>query len=300
MAKDIKINLGGKMDKLPIKEFSLKQFVEHPAIVMVAKRGSGKSWVVRAILDFFKNIPVGLIISPTDRMSCFYGNFFPDTYIFYEYKSEIIENALARQKLIIDKAKIKEKKGKKIDTRSFIVMDDCLGQKGSWIRDKPIQELLFNGRHYHIMYILTMQFPLGITPELRANFDYVFLLAEDYVSNLKRIYEHYAGVFPSFESFRQVFGQLTTDYGSMVLVNRGVRESLFEKVFYYKAPNLSNLTKDEARIGCRQFREFHSKNYNSNWKNKCEQFNADEFLLRKKKNKSLVVVEKIKVDETKS
>ena len=169
----LEIKLDGVKDgRLPIQTFSLKNFVEHPAIVMIAKRGSGKSWVVRAILNHFKNIPVGLIIAPTDRMSCFYGKFFPDTYIFYKYDSEIIERVLARQTAIIDK----QKKKKNIDTRCFVIMDDCLGQKGSWVRDEPIQELLFNGRHYHVMYILTMQFPLGITPELRSQFDYIFFL----------------------------------------------------------------------------------------------------------------------------
>lgn len=291
--KDISINLGnGKADRLPIKTFSLKQFVSDPAIVMIAKRGAGKSWIVRAILEFFKDIPVGAIISPTDRMSCFYGTFFPDSYIFYEYKSEIIQKILTRQKAIIDKKKAKKEQGKDLDARSFIVMDDCLGQKGSWARDPPIQELLFNGRHYQIMYILTMQFPLGISPELRSNFDYIFLLAEDYISNMKRMYDHYAGMFPNFDSFRQVFVQLTDDFGSMVIVNRGVRKSLFEKVFYYKAPDFSTLK--NVPFGCKQFRNFHKNNYDETWKDRKSAFNVDDFLMTKKKNKSRVIVDKIK------
>ena len=309
MSKDVNINLGGgKADRLPIKHFQFNMFVSDPAIVMVAKRGSGKSICVRAILDYFKDIPVGLIIAPTDRMNCFYGKWFPDSYIFYTYKSEIIEKVLARQRIIIDKNKKRikenierEKQGKKlrkmIDTRSFVVMDDCLGQKGSWVRDPSIQEMLFNGRHYKIMYILTMQFPLGITPELRSNFDYVFLLAEDYISNLKRIYDHYAGMFPSFDSFRQVFSQLTSDYGSMVIVNRGVRKTLFEKIFYYKAPIFDDESGIDTNMGCKQFQKFHKKNYNEEWATKQNLFNADEYLMRKKKNKSLVIVDKIKPEE---
>ena len=84
-------------------------------------------------------------------------------------------------------------------------MDDCLGSKHAWAKDKPILEMFYNGRHFQITFILTMQFPLGIGPELRSNFDYVFLLADDFVSNQKRIYDHYAGMFPNFESFRRVF-----------------------------------------------------------------------------------------------
>jgi hypothetical protein len=295
--KDIEIEMKGKRDKLPIKTFLLNMFVMDPAIIMIAKRGSGKSWVVRALLDFFKDIPAGLIIAPTDRMSNFYGKFFPDSYIHYEYKSEIIENVLKRQQIVIEKAKQKKAKGKKVDPRCFIVMDDCLGQKGSWVRDKPIQELLYNGRHYKIMYILTMQFPLGITPELRSNFDYIFLLAEDYISNQKRIYDHYAGMFPTFDSFRQVFMQLTMDFGSMVIVNRGVKNSLFDKVFFYKAPDLSEMK--EVTMGCKQFRDYHKNNYNKDWKNTTGMFNEVEYFLNKKKNKSAVVVEKEKTSSKK-
>lgn len=288
------ISLKGMKDRLPIKTFLLSQFVTDPAIIMIAKRGSGKSWVVRALLEFFKDIPVGLIIAPTDRMNKFYGKFFPDSYIHYEYKSEIIENVLKRQQAIIEKEAEKKKEGKKIDPRCFIVMDDCLGQKGSWVRDKPIQELLFNGRHYRVMYILTMQFPLGITPELRSNFDYIFLLADDTISNQKRIYDHYAGMFPTFDSFRQVFVQLTADFGAMVIVNRGVKKSLFDKVFYYKAPDLSEMV--QVDIGCKQFRDFHKNNYDENWSKKASMFNADDYFMNKKKNKSAVVVEKEKTD----
>jgi hypothetical protein len=292
MSETKDISIKGIKDTLKIKNFTLDMFVQDPAIIMIAKRGSGKSWVVRAVLDFFKDIPVGLIIAPTDRMNKFYGKFFPDTYIHYDYKTEIIQNVLTRQTQIIEKEAEKRKIGKKIDPRAFIIMDDCLGQKGSWVRDRPIQELLFNGRHYRLMYILTMQFPLGITPELRCNFDYIFLLADDTVSNQKRIYDHYAGMFPSFDSFRQVFTQLTSDFGSMVLVNRGVKSSLFDKVFYYKAPDLSKLT--NAKFGCTQFRKYHENNYNLEWKKKSSVLNEFEWFASKKKNKSGIVVEKEK------
>lgn len=289
--KDIRIDIGkGRSDRLPINSFTLDMFVSDPAIAMVAKRGSGKSWVVRAILNYFHDIPVGLIISPTDRMSVFYGTFYPDSYVHYSYKSEIIERVMARQQAIQDKEKEKLALGKRIDPRCFVVMDDCLGQKGKWANDPAIKELMMNGRHYRIMYILTMQFPLGISPELRSNFDYVFLLGEDQISNIKRIYDHYAGMFPTFDSFRQVFEQLTRDFGSMVVVNRGVRENLFQKIFYYKAPALTNL---KTAFGCAQFRDYHKNNYDSNWKKKSRGMNIEEYLLNKKKNKSAVVVDKV-------
>lgn len=286
VVKDVSINGN---DKLPINEFKLESMCENPSIVMIAKRGSGKSWVCRAILNHFKEIPVGLIIAPTDRMNTFYGNFFPESYIHYNYKSEIIERLLVRQEVMIDKKKKKMLKGKTIDTRAFIVMDDCLSKKGTWMKDQPITELLYNGRHYDIMYILTMQYPLGITPELRGNFDYIFLLAEDFVSNLKRIYDHYAGMFPNFDSFRQTFCQLTDNFGCMVVVNRGARKSFLEKVLWYSAPTIT----EKIIIGCKQFRKFHDDNFDPNWRSKQKFFNVEEYMNRKKKDKGTLKIDKV-------
>jgi hypothetical protein len=284
------INISGH-EKLPIKEFNLNEMVHHPSIVMIAKRGSGKSWICRAILRHLHTIPAGLIIAPTDRMSCFYGTFFPDSYIHYDYKSEIIEKLIYRQKQMIEKRKNYKKKGKYVDSRALIIMDDCLAQKGSWMKDQPISELLFNGRHYHITYILTMQYPLGITPELRGNFDYIFLMADNFQSNLKRMYDHYAGMFPTFDSFKQIFAALTANFGAMVVINRGNNAAFTDQIKYYKAPNI-----DGVKIGCNQFRKFHEDNYNKQWEQKIEQFNIIDYCLKKKKDKSVLNVAKIEAE----
>jgi hypothetical protein len=286
------VDTGGS--KLPISEFKLDLMVDDPSIVMIAKRGSGKSYVCRAILHHFRRIPVGVIIAPTDRMNCFYGNFFQKSYIHYNYKSEIIERLLHRQELLIEKERLAALKGKKVNPRAFIVMDDCLSKKGTWMKDPPITELLFNGRHYKIMYILTMQYPLGITPELRCNFDYIFLLAEDFVSNMKRIHDHYAGMFPNFESFKVVFKNLTDDFGCMVISNRGARKSFLDKVFWYKAPAMND---DEVKIGCNQFEMFDKKNYNPNWRNKNKVFDIDNFCNKKKGDRGSLKVDRIGRDE---
>lgn len=280
-------------DKLPIKEFTLEEMCDNPSIIMIAKRGSGKSWITKSLLYKYKDIPVGIIISPTEKDNPFFSDFFPDSFIFYKYESNILKKLLIRQKLILKKSREKSAIGKFIDPRAIVVMDDCLASKGTWAKDPLVSELLFNGRHRQITYILTMQYPLGITPELRSNFDYVFLLAEDYVSNLKRIYEHYAGMFPDFNSFRQVFRQLTEDFGSMVIKNRGSRTNMFDKISFYKAPNLSD---KKLNFGCSQFRKYHKKNFNTEWENEAFKLDYEEFMLDKKKNKGRINIKKVYKD----
>jgi len=283
-------------DKLPIPEFTLEEMCINPSIIMIAKRGSGKSWITRAIVFKYADIPVGLIISPTEKDNPFFIEFFPDTYIYYAYDSKILRKLLLRQKLILKKTREKQTAGITIDPRALVVMDDCLASKGTWAKDPLISELLFNGRHRQITYILTMQFPLGISPELRSNFDYVFLLADDTTSNLKRIYEHYAGMFPDFNSFRQVFRQLTEDFGAMVIKNRGSRTNLFDKIAFFKAPDLG---KTKLKFGCKQFRKYHDNNYNKDWEQDEFQMDYEEYLLEKKRSKGKINVKKMFKDDEK-
>ena len=92
-----------------------------------------------------------------------------------------------------------------------------------------------NGRHFKVLFLITMQYALGIPPNLRTNIDYVFILRENYVSNRKRIYEHYAGMFPTFEIFCQVMDQCTEDYNCLVIHNNAKSNKLVDQVFWYKA-----------------------------------------------------------------
>lgn len=218
-----------KNETLQIGTFLPEKIRNNASILVIGKRLSGKTTLVCDILNkfYFQNSTSnGLVIAPTDVTNKFYSQNLPsDASIYYELTTstcEIIQNALEKQE------------------KSYVIMDDCLCQKANWEKDKTIYGLLCNGRHHNLTSVLTMQYPLNVPPEIRQNFDYVFLLFDDVIENQKKIYEYYAGCFPNFESFSKVFNQLTTDYGCMVLVNIGSRANIGEKVFSYKAQQLNN------------------------------------------------------------
>jgi hypothetical protein len=104
------------------------------------------------------------------------------------------------------------------------------------------------------MLVITMQYPLGIPPALRTNIDYVFILRENYIANRRRIYENYAGMFPTFEAFCQVMDQCTENYECLVIHNNSKSNKLHDQVFWYKADNHGDF-----RLGSKEFWEL-SKN----------------------------------------
>jgi hypothetical protein len=276
--------------RLPIKQFKINEMVDHCTIAMIAKRATGKSFLTREIM-FQKrhSIAAGIAISRTETLNSFYSEFIPDSYIYPEYNSDILTRIYERQALINEDNKERIKNNRKPkDDSLMLIMDDCMSSKGTWLKDPNILELFFNGRHHHLSFILTMQFSLGIPPELRSNFDYIFLLAEDFISNRKRLYEHYAGMFPSFDIFQQVFNEITENYGCMVINNRVHSKDITEKVFWYKAKPVPDF-----RIGSKRLLRFHKKTYDKEWNKKTTAFDPSS-MLSKKKNSLKLVVNKVK------
>jgi hypothetical protein len=242
---------------LELKKFDMKsiQFKatenKGPVVVLIGKRDTGKSFLVRDLLYYQQEIPIGTVISGTEEGNGFYGKMVPRLFIHNEYNSAIIENILKRQRTVLKQVKkeIETYKRSTIDPRAFVILDDCL-YDNTWSRDKLMRLLFMNGRHWKIMLVITMQYPLGIPPTLRTNIDYVFILRENYIANRKRIYDNYAGMFPTFESFCQVMDQCTENYECLVINNNSKSNKLQDQVFWYKADD-----HNEFRLGSKEFWE---------------------------------------------
>ncbi len=278
-----------KLDEFKIESLIVDDNGEYinPRIVMIAPSGSGKSWIVRNILHKMKDIPCGSVIAPTDKMNKFYDDFMPSSFIHHEYKSEIIPKILSRQAKILAKNERRIQENKKpVDPRTYLVMDDCMAAKHLWLKDPNILEIMNQGRHFKLTFILTMQYCLGIQPELRTQFNYIFLLGEDNAASRRKLYEHWAGVFPKFELFEQVFLQVTNNYGCMVINNRIKTTDLTKKVFWFRSYKVPKF-----RIGSKEFNQFHQDHYDSNYLHKTTAF---DFVGYGSKKKSNVVVKLIK------
>jgi hypothetical protein len=248
---------------LELKKFDMKRITflkdenKGPVIVLIGRRDTGKSYLVRDLLYHHRDIPIGTVISGTEAGNGFYSSHIPKLFIHDEYSSGIIENILKRQKSVMKEVnkQIQMYKSSKIDPRTFVILDDCL-YDNSWAKDKLMRLLFMNGRHWKVLLILTMQYPLGILPNLRTNIDYVFILREPYIANRKRIYENYAGMFPTFESFCQVMDQCTENYECLVIDNNVKSNKLSEQIFWYKA---DSTIRHDFKLGAKEFWEM-SKN----------------------------------------
>ena len=242
---------------LELKRFDMKSISfkpnesKGPVVVLIGRRDTGKSFLVRDLLYYHQDIPIGTVISGTEEGNGFYGKLVPKLFIHNEYNTAIIENILKRQRGVLKQIKkeMEQFNRSTIDPRTFVILDDCL-YDNTWARDKMMRLLFMNGRHWKVMLLITMQYPLGIPPTLRTNIDYVFILREPYIANRKRIYENYAGMFPTLESFCQVMDQCTENYECLVINNNAKSNKLQDQVFWYKAD-----AHNDFRLGSKEFWE---------------------------------------------
>lgn len=217
-----------------IREFNMSQVGDNRVLIFIGKRGSGKS---KAVLDYLYNnqdLPMGTCISPTEDYNNTFTGKIPSIFLHEEFSEELLEKFIHRQKVISKRIKV-DPKYRNVDPRTFLIFDDCLYDAKKWVNDRNIRFIFMNGRHVHISFLLTMQTILGIPPCLRDNVDFIFIFKENKLNSKKKLYEHYAGVFPTFEMFSKVLDECTKDHGCLVIDNRTQSDKLEDQVYWYRA-----------------------------------------------------------------
>jgi len=118
---------------------------------------------------------------------------------------------------------------------TFVVLDGCL-LENTWLKSEAVQYLFQHARSDRVLCIVTMPYAMSISPILRSNVDFVFILPESAVAaNQKRVFDSYGGMFPSFDLFSQVLEQCTHNDECLVIDNTARGSNLEDMVTWYKA-----------------------------------------------------------------
>ncbi|GAQ91699.1 hypothetical protein KFL_008360070 [Klebsormidium nitens] len=230
-----------------IKKFDLNKIKDHKSIVIIGRRGTGKTTLITDILYRKRDLPAGLVMSGTEDGNSYYRQFIPDTFIYGAYDEDVICKLIARQK------NMKRLNAK--HSECFLLLDDCLFNP-KILKGDTMRFLFMNGRHFNITLILAAQWVMDIPPAIRANSDYVFVFNDPIVNNRKRFFEHYFGVFRSFQQFEAVYKACTSDFECMVLDNTLQSSNPEDCIFWYKAQ-----IHKPFKLGAPEYWSFHKKCY---------------------------------------
>ena len=221
-----------------IDRFDMSKVGDGVNCVFIGKKKTGKSVLVLDYLWHNRRIPKGMVISETDRYNLTFQQHVPSRFIYEEFDKDLVKSFIKCQKKIVGRKRSKKKKYAKyndIDTRVFLIFDDCLASVDKWKGDPTIKWIFMNGRHIDVTFLITMQDPMGIPPKLRTNVDYIFICKEPKKTNRRKLYEHWCGIIDTFSFFELVMKKCTSNFRCLVVDNNSISSKLSKQLFWYKA-----------------------------------------------------------------
>jgi energy-coupling factor transporter ATP-binding protein EcfA2 len=220
-------------------------------ILLAGKRNTGKSTLLKHIMYHLRDIPAGVVFSGTDEATSFFSSFVPDSFIYPEFDSRVVENIIENQRKIA--------KSGKTPPNLFIILDD-VAYDDRIFKLKCIRQLAMNGRHYNICVLMTTQYVMVIPPSIRCNLDFIFCLRETILQNRERLWKQFFGVVPTFQMFCQVMDATTANYEALICDNTTQSNDINKCIYWFKARLDLNF-----KIGSPAFWSFHKKHYNKNY-----------------------------------
>lgn len=179
------------------------------SVLVIGKRSAGKTTLIKDLMHVNHDIPHACVIASNVGRCGFvdrdeYSTTVSPDMVYSEFNSDHVGDLIKRQQKALTCVNNGESNE---DPRAFLVMDDCFTDS-NWTKDTNVRRVFLNNRGFKITFLLAMQYPMPIPPMLRINLDYVFIFRDGIMSNSRCIYEHYTGVFPSFEAFQEAMSQL--------------------------------------------------------------------------------------------
>lgn len=191
-----------------LRRFNLNQIAFHPLAkdgpiaVASGERGSGKSSIVEMLLYMFRDIPCVYLFSATETNSDNLGRRIPPSNLCDKFDENAMQGIIEMQKrkhrelvrrnVLDDADKLRDRIAKGgadgeaakheldrltasvEDPRIMVIFDDMMGDSKEWANSDGVKKFFVNGRHLHIMFVLTLQYQKGIAPVMRNNIDFIF------------------------------------------------------------------------------------------------------------------------------
>jgi hypothetical protein len=209
-----------------ITKYKPREMPPHAVIVAIAKRRSGKSFLIRDFLYCHrKRFFAGIVMSGTEAGNHFYEREvgIPKRFIYDDYDEGALEKMVRRQRDLSLTGKAQP---------VFVILDD-LGFDKKVFNRPVMRQLLLNGRHWKITLYICLQYALDVAPSIRSNIDVIVLLKDNV--NRDKLFKTFFSLVPNFRQFSVLMDACTDDYKAMILDNTANSTSISDCIYWYRA-----------------------------------------------------------------
>ena len=194
-------------------------------IVIIGKPGTGKSTFIKHLMYVKRRfIPAVVAMNGTEQSSQFYGNHVPKAFVYNGYDEGAAKNIVERQQ---------KARGKLKNPWLMAIVDDCT-EDPKVLNTQVFHDIFKNGRHYKMLFVLSLQYALDIKPGVRACIDIVVIFRESREDARKKLYVNFASVIGNYSTFCSVMDALTGNHTALVINNTIDSNEPSDCVFYMR------------------------------------------------------------------
>jgi hypothetical protein len=212
--------------KLKLHKFDMSKIASDATIMVVGKRRTGKSTLIRDIMrSMAGKVDFGIAMCGSEDTTKAMSEYIPQSCIYDDYSAPALDVLLRVQQKGVAAGTCKP---------VYLVMDDTMYDKQT-LKSKNMRMLFMNGRHRKIFFLCAVQYLMDIPPDIRTNVDYLFVLKENVLSNREKLHKQFFGMFAEYKDFSVVMNSCTSGFQCMVLDNTARSNDPSDCVFWYQA-----------------------------------------------------------------
>lgn len=202
-----------------LKHFDPQKATYMHAIMIVGKKASGKTTLVKDLLSYMNCDYVKVM--KQDNMN--------DDH--HDVCDEIIDDGYSENKIATIFNRHRDNK----DSSSCIIFDDCLVDE-AWVKHLSMKRLIINGPCIKTNTMIVTQYSMNLPQWLISNMDHVFIFKEPDISHRNELYKSYATMILTFQHFCDLLDEIEKIPFACLVLNYADKYKRFEdQVMFYTA-----------------------------------------------------------------
>lgn len=194
------VNIHAFNNVLNLRKFRRDTMRNNPTVMLVGKRGSGKTFTADYLLYAYRKAEMSVIVSPSEKSDPYWKRRVPAMCLKDKYKTETIYRSWVAHQNHVRACVANGYRKPQLN----MVFDDCMYAKNIFNHSEEVREMVLNGRHDGLNFFCMSQYFYDVVKSLRNNFDYIVLFNIGDEDVLKGIHKNYVSSIP-FNVFRETF-----------------------------------------------------------------------------------------------
>ncbi len=201
--------------------------------VFFGRRRSGKSWLARELIYYYRHVYRIVIVITNTQQNDFWSDHVPFRFI-HQYDQFVIRKIIEHQRAVIAHNKLNANNPSAIINPFIaVVLDDVVSD--DLHHDPMLKQLFYEGRHNKIAIFITTQHPKALPPGVRANADLAVIFPQWAIGDQDAIREQYCNFFEDKEDFHMMLQEYTEDRHCVVFFLGDPTIRQLQALYVYKS-----------------------------------------------------------------